>query len=239
MLPVLQNTWTCVICALITREIKNPKKRYPFYSACILLSWWWNRFDYFFLTGLMLADLDVRFQYRQKAGHFGHAMAWFVFAIGATFTWLSFTGVLPDKNEWGIHPDFVTGQPNKWAGTEQAWYLPKATDGVFVISFFLLCDFSPPIRTLFQMRFWNVFGRNAFSLYLIHGMVFWSVGAVACLKMLAAGIPYWAAILLDLFLCYALLFVACELFTRTFDRWGITLSRSLWRAVTGGLGRRV
>lgn len=235
---IVQCTWTCALCALIAREIKNPAKRYTFYGACITLSWWANRFDYFFLAGLLLADLDVRMQYRQKFGQWGHAFAWAMFFTGAVLTWLDFGKVINVENEWGIHPNFTSGTPNKWVGSKQQWYLPKLTDGVFVISFFLLCDLSTPVRVFFQMRFWNVFGRNAFSLYLLHGSVFWSVGSAACLKMLAAGIPYWATILLNFFLCYAMLFVSCELFTRTFDRWGISLSRSFWRAVSGGLGRR-
>lgn len=186
----------------------------------------------------MLADLDVRFQYRQKLGLAGAFLAWGILIVSATITWLHFGKVINKENEWDIHPDFVIGGPNRWAGTQQAWYLPMATDFALVISFFLLNDLCTPVRSFFQLRFWNVFGRNAFSLYLIHGMVFWSVGAVACLKMLAAGIPYWAVILINFFLCYALLFVVCELFTRTFDRWGVTLARSFWRSVTGGLGRR-
>lgn len=235
---IVQCTWTCVLCALIAREIKSPAKRYPFYSACIILTWWANRFDYFFLAGLMIADLDVRYQYRQKLGKAGHALAWTTFILGAVLTWLDYAGVINTKNEWNIHPDFATGAPNRWSGSTQAWYLPKATDAVFVISFFLLCDLSTPVRTFFQLRAWNVFGRNAFSLYLLHGVVFWSIGAAASLKLLAAGIPYWAAMIINFLLCYAMLLVVCELFTRTFDRWGITLSRSFWRAITGGLGRR-
>ena len=31
----------------------------------------------------------------------------------------------------------------------------------------------PPL----DKEFWNVFGRNAFSLYLLHGVVFWSAGS--------------------------------------------------------------
>lgn len=57
--------------------------------------------------------------------------------------------------------------------------------------------------------------------------------------MLSAGAPYWAAQLVSLVTSLILLYVVCELFTRTFDRWGITLSRAFWRATSGGLGQRV
>lgn len=235
---IVQCTWTCALCALIGREIRNPAKRYGFYSCCIVLSWWANHWDYFFLAGLLLADLDVRFQYRNKLGLGGPVLAWAFFAVGAVTTWLHYCNVLDVENEWGIHPNFTSGTPNRWVGSTQAWNMPKLNDAVFVISFFLLCDLCTPVRTFFQLRFWNVFGRNAFSLYLLHGVVFWSVGSAATLKMLAAGIPYWATQILNFLLCYAMLFVVCELFTRTFDRWGIKLSRAFFRAITGGLGRR-
>ena len=57
--------------------------------------------------------------------------------------------------------------------------------------------------------------------------------------MLAAGVPYWATILVVFFTSYALLFVVAEVFTATFDYWGGLFSKAVWRATSGGLGRKV
>lgn len=247
---IIQSSWTVYLCALIAREIKNPYKRYAFYLACFTLEWWSDRYDYFFIGGLMVADLDNRLKYRQLSakgfriyGKFRmtyEPFAWLFFFLGAILTWLTQQRVFNARNgENNIKANFTYGEPNVWAGTSRPYYAPSIQDCIWVFSFFLLCDLSNFVRTVFTLRIWSIFGRNAFSLYLLHGTVFWTVGAVCTLKMLAAGIPYWAAMLINFPLCYCLLFFACELFTRTFDRWGIMVARAFWRAASGGLGRRL
>jgi peptidoglycan/LPS O-acetylase OafA/YrhL len=63
-----------------------------------------------------------------------------------------------------------------------------------VIGIFVLCDLSKPFAGFFMLRWWGAIGRNAFSLYLLHGIIFWTWGAWLCLKLLIIGTPYWAAI---------------------------------------------
>lgn len=247
---IVQSSWTVYICALIAREIKKPWKRYGFYLTVLTLEWWSNRYDYLFIGGLMIADLDNRLKYRQLSAQGFKVMgkvkmtyeplAWMLFFLGAVITWITQQRVFDARTgEFGIKADFQLGQPNKWGNVPKQYNLPSVQDAIWVFSFFLLCDLSDFVRTVFTLRLWSVFGRNAFSLYLLHGTVFWTVGAAATLHMLAAGIPYWAAMILNFFLCYTVLFVACEIFTRTFDRWGIMVARAFWRAASGGLGRRI
>lgn len=167
-------------------------------------------------------------------------LAWLLFCLGMTLTYLTQQRRFNARdNEYNIHANFMTGSPNEWADEKRPYYAPAFQDCIWVMSFFLLCDLSKFVRTVFTLRVWTVFGRNAFSLYLLHGTVFWTVGAVVTLKMLRAGIPYWAVQLINFPLCYAILFVAVELFTRTFDRWGIMVARAFWRGASGGLGRRI
>ncbi|CAO1612506.1 unnamed protein product [Jaminaea pallidilutea] len=253
---IVQNSWSVFLCALVAREITNPIKRYVFYSCCWLLSWYANRFEYFFLAGLIIADLDNRVKYREKAAKgipiipgtnirvHGQVFAWAIFLAGAVVTWLNYIGG-PGSNifnaEHGIHPSWMTSQPNAWNDyTAPATYTdPELFAFFFVIGFFLLCDLCTSFRTFFQLRFWSVFGRNAFSLYLLHGVVFWSWGAWLSIQLVSKGIEYWAAVLIVFITSYIMLGILCECFTRTFDSWGIGLSKSLWRECTGGLGRRV
>lgn len=187
----------------------------------------------------MLADLDIRLQYREKLGWAGNFIGWPLFLAGAGLAWTDSFKLINTDNEWRVHPDYNIGGPNAWAGTSQPYYLPKASDAIWVLSFFVLCDLNKPMRNFFQLKFWVVFGRNAFSLYLLHGIVFWGVGAPVTLQLLAAGVPYWASQIVNIVVCYILLFILCEAFTRTFDRFGITLARAFWRGVTGGLGRKI
>lgn len=263
---IVQSSWTVFLCALVAREIPNPKKRYTFYGACWVLSWYANRFDYFFIAGLIMADLDNRVKYRQKAAHgfplapasirerlaprianirvHGQAAAWVVFLTGAVFSWLEFVGGSGSdviKQEHGIHPDWPSSKPNAWdPSTRSVDYTdPRFFDFLFVLGFFLLCDLCNSFRTFFQLRFWSAFGRNAFSLYLLHGVIFWSWGAWLCLALLKHDVPYWAAVLVVFLTSYMWLALLCEMFTRTFDAWGVSISKSFWRVTSGGLGRRL
>ncbi|CAO1624968.1 unnamed protein product [Sympodiomycopsis kandeliae] len=262
---IVQSSWTVFLCALIAREMPNPKKRYPFYAACWGLSWYANRFDYFFLAGLIIADLDNRLRYRQKAvkgfslvpaslqKHLptriasirvhGQVFAWVIFLTGATFAWLDNNGDFGSDvvtGEHDIHPSLSSALPNAWntATSGTPYTDPKFFDFLFVIGFFLLCDLCSSFRTFFQLRFWSSFGRNAFSLYLLHGVIFWSWGSWLCIKLLSADVPYWAAILVVFLTSYFWLAIVCEIFTRTFDAWGVGISKSFWRATSDGLGRR-
>jgi hypothetical protein len=110
----------------------------------------------------MLADLDNRLKYRQlsakgvrvfgKVNLTGAWIAWVLFGLGATLAWLYRNDVLDASNrEFQIHPNFNTGMPNGWTDTEQDYWLPSVVDFVWVMSFFLLCDFSPAVRTFFQL----------------------------------------------------------------------------------------
>ncbi|KAK0552264.1 hypothetical protein OC846_002961 [Tilletia horrida] len=271
---IVQTSWTVFTCALIAREFTNHYKRYAFYSACFMLSWWNNRFDYFFIAGLMIADADNKLKYREVAAKgipiipgfmrsclpkrvanvrvHGQVFAWVIFLAGAVTSWLYFVGEEfrnPDgttkygsefnQQEWGIHPNYATGQPWAWTGGKPDYTDPRLHDFFFVIGYFLLCDLCPSFRMFFQLRAWNFLGRNAFSLYLCHGVAFWSWGAWLCLQLLNVGVPYWATILVVFITSYIILFIMCECFTRTFDVWGIGVSKSIWRAQSGGLGRRV
>ncbi|CAD6900522.1 unnamed protein product [Tilletia controversa] len=271
---IVQTSWTIFTCALIAREFNNNYKRYAFYSFCLVLSWWNNRFDYFFIAGLMIADADNKLKYRAAAAKgvplvpsfmrgclpkgianarvHGQVFAWAVFLAGAVTSWLYFIGEeFHDENgdslygamfnqlEWGVHPNYATAQPFSASGGKPTYVDPRLHDFFFVIGFFLLCDLCQSFRTFFQLRAWNFLGRNAFSLYLCHGVAFWSWGAWSCLQLLKAGVPYWATVTIVFITSYIILFIMCECFTRTFDVWGIGLSKSIWRAQSGGLGRRV
>lgn len=263
---IVQSSWTVFLCALIAREMPNAKKRYTFYSICWICSWYADRFDYFFISGLVIADLDNRIKYRERAAKgiplipdllrtkvptkvanlriHGQIFAWVIFLSGAVVSWLDQING-PGKDimlkEHGIHPDFANARPHSWSPNRNSleYVDPRLFDFFFVIGFFLLCDLCSTFRAFFQLRFWSAFGRNAFSLYLLHGVVFWSWGAWLCLKMLASGIPYWASILVVFITSYLWLAIICEMFTRTFDAWGVSISKSFWRATTGGLGRRL
>lgn len=188
--------------------------------------------SYFFLAGLIVADADNKLKYRERAAHgvglippslrgclpkkvanmrvHGQVFAWIFFLAGVTLSYVNF---VPGANfdfarlEYDIHPDYTTANPQLWEQQNGGPYYtdPRFEDFLFVLGFFLLCDLCASFRKFFQLRIWSGLGRNAFSLYLLHGVIFWSWGAWITLRCLENGVPYWAAILVNFITSYAIL----------------------------------
>ncbi len=62
---IVQGAWTCMLCAVFAHEIKTTWKRFFFYGICILLSWYAQTWDLYFMAGLVVADLDINLKYRK------------------------------------------------------------------------------------------------------------------------------------------------------------------------------
>lgn len=262
---ITQSSFAVLITVIISREIPNAIKRYTFFFLCILLSWYANRLDYYFIAGLVIADMDNKLKYREAAAKgiplmpaswakrvsggrvsrlsiHGQVFGWILFLGGAMCQYMESLR-LPGRelNVWehGILPDFTTAEPRVWVGdTLLSYWDPRFSLFCMVVGMFLLADLCAPFATFFMLRFWGAVGRNAFSLFLLHGTIFWSWGAWLCLQLLKVGTPYWATVTIVFITSYSILAVMCELFTRTFDAWGVSVSKALWRYTSGGLGRR-
>ena len=63
---IVQGAWTCMLCAVFAHEIKTTWKRFFFYFMCLLLSWYAQTWDLFFMAGLVIADLDINLWYPQN-----------------------------------------------------------------------------------------------------------------------------------------------------------------------------
>lgn len=265
---IVQGTWTCMICALVAHEIKNAYKRFTFYGLCIGLSWYAQTWDLFFMAGLVVADLDSKLNYQAKAAKgiplvpgfvrrglrlpdsvdklrvHGQVLAWALFLAAWAQQYLSQIPGAPgngfDNLEHRIHPDWIAEEPHAWTDDPGISYTdPRVASWILSFSFFLLTDLSDLLRGFFRLRVWSYIGRHAFAVFLMHGVVWWTWSAWLCLALLTAGVPYWATILVVFVTSYALLMVVAECFTATFDSWGGLFSKAVWRATSGGLGRKV
>ncbi len=67
---IVQGAWTCMLCAVLCTRDQDAWKRFFFYFCCILLSWYAQTWDLFFMAGLVIADLDINLKYR-KWGEMG------------------------------------------------------------------------------------------------------------------------------------------------------------------------
>ncbi len=260
---IIQNSLSILITALVSREIPDARKRFGFYFLCGFFSWYANLLTYYFIAGLALADLDNKLKYRQWAAKgipivpsflrgrsprldkfriHGQIVGWILFLFGLTMQYLE-TNRAPGGRfsfwEHGILPNLHTAQPRVWTGDiDLTYYDPRITIFCMVMGMYVLCDLCKQFSTFFLLRFWNFVGRNAFSLFLLHGTIFWTWGAFLTLQLLKVGVAYWVTITIVFFTSYFILFLLCEIFTRTIDAMGVTASKAVWRWWSAALGRK-
>lgn len=140
-IPVItQSYFAVLITVIVSREIPNVYKRYGFYFSAMALSWYANRFDYCFIAGLVIADMDNKLNYREAAAKGIPIMPQILYRHlpekmqklrihGQIFGWILFLGVaavqyleylrLPgqhfNSDEFGILPHFYTSLPQIWS----------------------------------------------------------------------------------------------------------------------------
>ncbi|EST07846.1 Acyltransferase 3 [Kalmanozyma brasiliensis GHG001] len=265
---IVQGAWTCMLCAVFAHEIKTTWKRFFFYFLCILLSWYAQTWDLYFMAGLVIADLDINLKYRkwgemgipllpkayakllripervrQRFALKGKSIAWGFFLACCVQEWLMYIPGAPAENfdtwEVGVHPNFYNSRPNEWNNDVGYKYQrPRTSAWFFVMSIFILADHSQAFRQVFKLRIWSFLGKHSMAYFLLHGIIFWTWGSWLCVHMLTAGINYFATVMVVFVTCYILLTVFCIAFTYTFEYWGIIASKAFWRATSGNLGRR-
>lgn len=265
---IVQGAWTCMLCAVFAHEIKTTWKRFFFYFICILLSWYAQTWDLFFMAGLVIADLDINLKYRkwgemgipllpkgyakllriperirQKFALKGKIVPWAFFLACCVQEWLTYIPGAPAENfdvwDVGVHPNFYNSRPNKW--NEDVGYKyqrPRTSAWFFVMSIFILADHSSAFRQVFKLRIWSFLGKHSMAYFLLHGIIFWTWGSWLCVTMLTRGISYFATIMVVFVTSYFWLTIFCVCFTYTFEYWGIIASKAFWRATSGNLGRR-
>ncbi|PWY98502.1 hypothetical protein BCV70DRAFT_201814 [Testicularia cyperi] len=265
---IVQGAWTCMLCAVFAHEIKTHWKRYFFYFCCILMSWYAQTWDLYFMSGLVVADLDMVLKYRkwgekgvpllpkmyarllgiperirQKLALKGKVLAWAFFLACCVREWLSYIPGAPAENfdKWdvGVHPNFYNSRPNEWNNDVGYKYQrPRTSAWFLVMSVFILADQSPAFRQIFRLKVWSFLGKHSMAFFLLHGIIFWTWGAWLCVTMLTKGISYFATITVTFVTSYILLTLFCIAFTYTFEYWGILASKAMWRMTSGSLGRR-
>ncbi|CAD6887646.1 unnamed protein product [Tilletia controversa] len=265
VIPIMiQGTWCVLICALVAHEIKNHYKRYFFYFLCSFFSWYAGRIDLYFLLGFIVADMDNKLNYRKwfaigvplfpgasgrlgKIRLHGQIIGWVCLLTGTLLVFLHdfrAPGRYFDSDEFGVKLSFVTANPQSWRWSPDAHPEPDYFDLKFstylaVLGFYILCDTCETYRAFFTLRFWDYIADRSMSLFLLHGTIFWSWSAMVTILLASSGVPYWAATLINFVSSMAILCVVCSVFTATIEKWGIQLSTALWRAMSGGLGRKM
>ena len=67
---------------------------------------------------------------------------------------------------------------------------------------------------------------------MLHGFVFWSIGAYVAVSMSDLGIPYWATLIITALVCYAVLLLVTIVFTPLFEFATKGATKNIWRWAT-------
>jgi peptidoglycan/LPS O-acetylase OafA/YrhL len=207
----------------------------------MLVSWYALNWGAYFWLGLAISDLDFTYKYRQwfvrPARHYATISA--LVGIFAVFMSTQYVMQVSYFNlptfEHAIHPDVLTGLPigqTERYGFPEFMY-PQVHSLFAATALLLLCDLSSWFQAVLRVKFLRVLGFYSYSIYLLHGLVFWSYGAWVTVQLSARGMPYWANQLIVFTTSYLLLAVSVMLWTPFADVFAMKLGTALWRWAQG------
>jgi hypothetical protein len=238
-IPVqLQNSWLALLGVIVIREIKTPWKRMGYYAFCVLMHWYATSWGSFFWMGLLIADLDIT--YKWKPWLYARPWAYYPFITFLTILTIGsqsldlvgqWTPINFNTREYGIHPDHLTGQPIRDTTRYgfPPYYVPALTTFTFSIGIHLLVELSPLMQKFFTNRVFMWLFPHIMTLYLIHGLIFWSLGSVICIKLAALGVPYWANMLVTATCSFTVTFGCLPFLTPIIETLGKSVTLNIWR----------
>ncbi|KAI7231781.1 hypothetical protein KC330_g6247 [Hortaea werneckii] len=232
----LQFTYVVLTAAVLIRDIRNPWKRFGFYTIAILSGWYARSWSACHWCGLVLSDLEATFKWRQYLQK--RPVALYAVISGAFIFAATAPLVAIFNQEWSfptaensIHPDFATGRPIMQVGAVYPDYNePTLTILVFSIGLQILVELSTWFQKFLSLKVILWLHPHIMTIYLTHGFVMWTWGAWCALALNDANVPYWANLLITLITTYALLFLLATVLTplmefptqalmRNIDRW--------------------
>jgi hypothetical protein len=237
-IPVqLQGSWTTLLGVIMIYEIKTPWKRMCFYAWCILVHWYALSWGTYFYLGILLTDLDVTYQWTKWLYARNHVYYPFIIfcillavcslGIDLVTEWINVNCI---AYEFGWHPDTETGLPI--AHTPNAGYppyfVPKLSGLSFSVFFQVVIEVSPFVQKLFSFKLLTYVYPHIFTIYLIHGFIFWSLGSMICTYLAGRGLPYWANISIVGVCCYTAIALMLPLLTPAVEQVGKYLAKDIW-----------
>lgn len=234
----LQFSYTALLAAVIVRDINNVHKRFFVYAIAIITNWYALNWGSCFWAGVLLADLQLTYDVSTKLQR--NPMIWYPLAvllwcIALTMPMLS---MLEDRfdistltAERNVHPEFSSGKPlgQTSAGGYPLYFEPRANTLIFAVCIQFLLETSTWFQAFFSLRFWQPVFPHAYTVYLTHGFVWWSLGSFTVVHLSARGIPYWLVLLINAIVCYSCLALAVIVLTPLTEMTNAAFCRNIQR----------
>lgn len=237
-IPVqLQGAWQTLVALIILRECKTPWKRFCLYSFCIVNHWYGLSWGSYYYAGIMLADLDLTYKYKPWLyarwwAYYPLLLTLLIVALGGfTIDMVTeWTGVSYAEYEYGWHPDIATGLSISQAGNSvyPDYFIPRLNALITTIAMQTIVEISPLVQKILSIKPLQLLFPHLFTIYLIHGFIFWSIGSWAMITIFSYGCPYWLCLLLTAIICYAVLFASLPLLTPPIEAVGRNFTLRIW-----------
>ncbi|EED14778.1 hypothetical protein TSTA_042520 [Talaromyces stipitatus ATCC 10500] len=239
-IPVqLQGAWQTLLGLIMIRQIKTPWKRFSFYLFCTIMHWYALSWGSYYYVGILLADLDITYKYKQKWLNPRPWVFWPLLILMICTAIASFSidlvtqhnGVNYAQIEYGWHPDPHTGLSlvQASAAAYPDYFIPRLNAFLATITMQGVVEISPTLQKLLSAKFLQWLFPHIFSIYLIHGFIMWSVGSWTMISMFSHGYPYWLCTLITAIVCYGTLFAVLPILTPPIEALGKGFTQRLWQ----------
>jgi hypothetical protein len=236
----LQGSWASLLGVIMIREIRSPWKRFGFYFVAIVVNWYALSWASYFYAAIALTDLDLTYDWKPWM----RSRGWIYYPLIIFSTCLTFASLAVDMAsqwtivaypaiEFSLHPDPMTGTPfmdSHGGATYPPYYVPKLNGLLFSIALQTLIELSPGVQKIFSARWLNRIFPHIFTIYLIHGFVFWSVGSALCVKLSSTfpSLPYAGNIAIVAIVTYAVIFISVPILTPIVEGTGMWVTKFVW-----------
>lgn len=238
-IPVqLQGSWTALLAVIVVREIQTSWKRFGFYAFCIVNHWYALSWGSYFYAGIMLTDLDITYKWQaylhaRASVYYPLLLLYISFALaGPTLDLINQRTVIDySAYEYGIHPNVSSGFPLSEDGpvVSPAYYIPRLNGLVFAVGLQAAIELSPAIQRLFSIKLFMLIFPHIFTIYFLHGFIFWTLGPWLCTFLAVRGLSYWSNILIVALCCYTVLALTTPVVTTVLDCLSKTITTDIWR----------
>jgi hypothetical protein len=237
-IPVqLQGAWQTLLALIMVKECKTPWKRFVFYAFCVSQHWYGLSWGSYYYAGVLLADLDITYKYKtwlHVRWWVYYPLLWFLICVmfgGFTIDMVTqWTGVQYAEVEYGWHPDTASGLTISQSGKSiyPDYFIPRLNAFLTTVSMQTIVEISPAVQKVLSVKPLQWIFPHIFTIYLIHGFIFWSVGSWAMISIFSYGCPYWLCVLLTAIISYGTLFCSLPLLTPPIELLGKNFTLSLW-----------
>jgi len=193
----------------------------------------------------MLADLDITYGWIKWA-----QAKWYrlyplltisALVAGATPLILLFNTAFYDypfmSYESGIHPEGISGRPI--LGTLPSvydaypdYYVPNLAILTFAVSLQIVVELSTWTQWVLSLKCFTLLHPHIMTIYLSHGLIFWSLGSWLAVTFATAGLPYSVVLLLTALICYTVILTLAFFLSPLIEFTTQSAMKHLWRWAT-------